>query len=318
MDHPLVSIIIPTFARAEYLATAIQSVLNQNYPNFQLIVVDDNHPESVHRCATEKVIQSVSDSRIKYIKHESNKGANAARNTGFKNSNGSFIGFLDDDDEFKESKISSQIAVAKKFESRRGLLIFVGAEIISSGGSRYSYWIKNRPNDIYEFESSSPFTGNLIGSNSFVLVDRESFQQVGGYDEGLSSCQDWDLWIKLAMINIKIVGIAKPLVKYHERDGIIRITNDYSKRVNGHLEILRRYENYIISNHKKLLKPFYRYIFYQLLPINRDKAVYVFKKQMRNGIKGMNFLSLLLDFSMIYIVRSPKLYQFARKIKHLR
>ena len=88
-----VSVIIPTHNRPEYVGRAIKSVLNQTYQDFEIIVVDDGLEKRA-----EPVINKITDSRIKYIKHEQEKGGSAARNTGIRAAQGEYIAFLDNDD----------------------------------------------------------------------------------------------------------------------------------------------------------------------------------------------------------------------------
>ena len=95
-ERPTVSVIIPTYNRAYLIDRSIQSVLNQTYQDFELIVVDDGSTDN-----TEDIIRQFQekDKRIKYIKYDKNKGGSAARNTGIKNSVRKYIAFQDSDDE---------------------------------------------------------------------------------------------------------------------------------------------------------------------------------------------------------------------------
>ena len=90
---PDVSVIIPTYDRSEFLRTAIASVLAQTLQDFEIIVVDDASADD-----TQEVVGNLDDGRIRYIRHEINKGVAATRNTGVLNSKGKYIAFLDDDD----------------------------------------------------------------------------------------------------------------------------------------------------------------------------------------------------------------------------
>ena len=103
-----VSVIIPTYKRPDSLDRAINSVLGQTYPYVEVIVVDDNNPDTEGRRQTEAKMASFADNlRVKYVKHEQNKNGAAARNSGAKASTGDFIAFLDDDDEFLPKKNES-------------------------------------------------------------------------------------------------------------------------------------------------------------------------------------------------------------------
>ena len=100
-EHDItVSAIIPTYNRANIVIRAIQSVLNQTYQNFELLVIDDGSQDN-----TEEIVTGIHDNRIKYIRHEKNKGVAAARNTGIEAAKGEFIAFLDSDDEWLPNKL---------------------------------------------------------------------------------------------------------------------------------------------------------------------------------------------------------------------
>ena len=101
-----VSVIIITHNRSNLLGAAITSVLNQTFQDFEIIVVDDASKDD-----TGNVVQTFDDKRIRYIRHETNKGHAAARNTGLQNAVGEYIGFLDDDDAWLPEKLQRQVAL---------------------------------------------------------------------------------------------------------------------------------------------------------------------------------------------------------------
>jgi glycosyltransferase involved in cell wall biosynthesis len=103
-NNPTVSIIIPTYNRSRLLARAVKSVLNQTYQNFELIIVDDASTDN-----TEEVVGSFNDERIKYVRHEKNKGEAVARNTGIKAARGEYIASHDSDDEWLHEKLAKRI-----------------------------------------------------------------------------------------------------------------------------------------------------------------------------------------------------------------
>ena len=104
-----VSVIIPTYNRAEFLRSAIESALNQTYTDLEIIVSDDKSTDH-----TREVVKSFKDNRIKYILNEGNKGPSATRNTAILASKGEYIAFLDDDDEWLPDKLQSQVEVLDK------------------------------------------------------------------------------------------------------------------------------------------------------------------------------------------------------------
>lgn len=109
-EEALVSIIIPTYKRSKYIERTIESVLKQSYKNIEIIVVDDNNPETIFREETEKIMEKYKDYKnIKYIKHKKNMNGCTARNTGLEHAKGKYICFLDDDDIIYQNKLKEQV-----------------------------------------------------------------------------------------------------------------------------------------------------------------------------------------------------------------
>lgn len=108
--EPLVSIVMPTYNRPLTLERAIDSCLNQTYLNIEIVIVDDNNPDSEARVETQNIIKKYDNNpKVKYIQLERNSGACVARNKGIEIANGEYITFLDDDDEFFEDNIEKEI-----------------------------------------------------------------------------------------------------------------------------------------------------------------------------------------------------------------
>ncbi len=104
MRGPLVSVIVPAYRNADFLGEAVQSVLDQTYPNFEVIVVNDASPDH-----TREVVSRFSDPRVKYIVHPENRGLSATRNTGIRASSGNLIALLDGDDFFHREKLQRHV-----------------------------------------------------------------------------------------------------------------------------------------------------------------------------------------------------------------
>lgn len=195
MDNncPLVSVVIPTYKRPDFLVRSIESVLNQTYPNVEAIVVDDNNPDTQARTRTEDIMKQFRDnSRVTYIKHEKNKNGSTARNTGARASNGEFVAFLDDDDEYTPNRIESML---KRF-----------AQLPSDYGVCYSRYVSRMP-DGKELKSKENREGDcfllalmkdlVFGSGSNNLVKRSAYEAIGGYDESFKRNQDHEFMIRL-------------------------------------------------------------------------------------------------------------------------
>ena len=104
MSTPKVSVIVPVYNGARYLGEAIESVLNQTFQDFELVVVSDASPDD-----SADVVRQFSDQRIRYLEHAQNRGSIAARNTGIEASRGDIVVFLDQDDVFHAEKLHTHV-----------------------------------------------------------------------------------------------------------------------------------------------------------------------------------------------------------------
>jgi len=217
INKGLVSVIIPTYKRNEMLGRAIQSVLNQTYNNIEVIVVDDNDSKTIYRKNTEEIMKRYSnDNRVKYIKHAENKNGAAARNTGIRNSQGDFIAFLDDDDEFFEDKISLQVNRLNVLDSSWGG-IYCACQTYQEGIKKTAYMNYTEGNLCKELLLME----NSIFAGSTLLIRREVIQELKGFDESFTRHQDWELLVRFFR-KYKIAYINKILVKIHMDSDINR------------------------------------------------------------------------------------------------
>ena len=102
----MVSVIIPTYNRADTIKRSIESVLSQSYQDFEIIIIDDGSTDDTYR-----VVKEIRDTRICYIKGDKRMGANAARNIGVQRAKGEFIAFQDSDDIWRKDKLENQRVV---------------------------------------------------------------------------------------------------------------------------------------------------------------------------------------------------------------
>lgn len=201
MYNSLITTIIPTYKRNDFIERAILSVENQSYDDIEIIVVDDNEPDSIYRAETEQKIKHLQKryNNIRYIKHDKNKGAPAARNTGILSAHGDYIAFLDDDDYWKVNKIEEQIKYIYKYD-----VILSSAEYIDA-----DYNFKNfNKNEITKKDLKYRNCGG--GSTSSLLIKKSVISQFL-FDTDLKKSQDYDLYIRLSY-RYKIKYIADPLV----------------------------------------------------------------------------------------------------------
>jgi glycosyltransferase involved in cell wall biosynthesis len=209
MNHPLVSVIIPTYKRSNYLLRAINSVLNQSYKNIEIIVIDDNDGDNEFRKATSVNLKEYIDAnQIVYLKHKNNKGVPAARNTGMEYSSGKYIAFLDDDDEFCDDKIEKQVALFEASDDSLGLVY--GAFLRVEVGSNKEDIIRPK----YKGYLYNILGLNHIGPPSMVMVSRKAVDDIKGFDESLRHREDADFCYRLSK-NFNIDYIDDILMKYY-------------------------------------------------------------------------------------------------------
>ena len=201
-NNGLVSIIIPTFKRADYIDRAILSVMNQSYSNWELIIVDDNNENTLERFEMEnKMLKYVNNQKIKYIKHEKNKNGAAARNTGILNSNGDYITFLDDDDFYLKDRLKIIVDFLSKNKEYDG--------VYTSGCVLYKdfFYAKLSGNLQKEILSLKP----IIRTGSNMFFRRKVFDEVGLFDETFTRHQDLEILVRFFR-KFKICAIDKVLV----------------------------------------------------------------------------------------------------------
>tara|TARA_B100001093_G_scaffold100534_1_gene92605 strand:+ start:8491 stop:9450 length:960 start_codon:yes stop_codon:yes gene_type:complete len=197
-----VCVIIPCYKDSETLEKAIQSVINQTVPVDEIIVVNDFSPET-------KAIDSIISSypSIIYIKNNFNVGLAKSRNIGVNKSSTELISFLDADDELHPQKIELQLSVYKP--SHAITCSFGRKNNFSSNKFYKSLKIK-----YHESKKKILVRNTLNGAG--ILVSKKELLLVGGYDENLRSCEDWDLWIRFIDDGLKIIKIQLPLYLYNE------------------------------------------------------------------------------------------------------
>lgn len=200
---PKVSIIIPTHNRPRLIVRAIRSILNQTFQDFEIIVVDDGTKERA-----EGVVTSLNDHRIVYIKHELQKGAAAARNTGLAHAKAEYIGLLDDDDEALPRRLELQVQALD--EHPEVGLVFTSLELIERGRTVEKLMEKTPKEGVSKAELLKK---NFIFGTTLMLR-RSCLEGDIFFDESFPKNQEWDLVLRL-MDRTKFLAITEKLVRAH-------------------------------------------------------------------------------------------------------
>lgn len=232
----LISVIITTYKRPlSVLSRAIESVLQQTYPQIELLVVNDAPEDKALANSIREYILTLNDGRVTYIEHEKNKGANVARNTGLNRAKGSFLAYLDDDDEWAPNKLEFQIACM----TPEVALVYGSFTLLKEGGD------PEIVAKIVDDPLESILEGNFIGSTSFPLLRTSAVKKVGGFDDSLASCQEYDLWIRL-ILEYKIVYLPSNLgFYYYSNDSTFRSAQKYLAGIES---IVNKYKNTYLAH----------------------------------------------------------------------
>jgi glycosyltransferase involved in cell wall biosynthesis len=190
-------------------------------------------------------VERFRDQRIKYFRHETNKGIGATRNTGVLNSSGEYIAFLDDDDAWLPQKLALQCAVLDSRPPTVGVVYT----------ARYRFDWRNkaiigRNVPRYRGDLLDPLrNGNCIGTTSSVMLRKECFEVVGLFDEELVYGEDYDMWVRIAR-KFQFEYLSEPLAHYSLHD--VKLSIDYQKRLRAQERILKKHHAYFASDQRRL------------------------------------------------------------------
>ena len=222
-----ISVIIPTYNRKHTLQRAIDSVLSQTFKPYEIIIVDDGSKDGTK----EWLLQNYPS--VQYI-HQPNNGVSSARNKGIQISQGSWIALLDSDDEWMPKKL--------EYQSR-----FIELNKDSSFCHTNEIWIRNGVR-VNQMKKHKKYGGDIFKhcldicriSPSSSIINKDVFEEVGAFDESLTVCEDYDLWLRVTA-KFNILFLDEPLIK----------------KYGGHLDQLSRVpegiEQYRIRSLEKIL-----------------------------------------------------------------
>ena len=224
--HPSegVSIVIPCYNQARFLAEAIESALAQTYPNIEIVVVDDGSTDNTAAVTTRY-------ERVHYI-HQRNQGLPAARNTGLRHSLGRMLVFLDADDRLLPGAVSE--GVRHLLEHEDSALASGEHRYIKDDGTILQEWKRVMPGSNH-FEAL--LRGNYIGMIAAVIFRRSAIESVGAFDTSLNACEDYDLYLRIAA-QFPISAHDRVVAEYRRHDGAM--SNDPARMLHAAVTVLKR------------------------------------------------------------------------------
>jgi len=248
---PKISIIIPTYNRADLLPRAINSVLNQTFKDFELFIVDDGSTDN-----TKEVVNLFvkKDNRIKYIYQKNSGGAANPKNNAIKYCSGKYIAYLDHDDEWFPTKLEKQYNLFEQSTNKKLGMVSCNVLIINE---------KEKINGVHKMSKYHKLEDLLLSgneyafSNSSMMIDRSIVDIVGTRDENLKIFEDLDFTIRLALAGYDLDFVDETLVKYYidannfSKD-FKRASPDYEKFIKKHEQLLKKYP--------KILAVYYRHL----------------------------------------------------------
>lgn len=190
--NPLVSIVIPVYKGANYLAEAIDSALAQTYKNIEVVVVNDGSPDDG---ATEKVALSYGD-KIRYI-FQKNGGVSSALNTGIKEMRGEYFSWLSHDDLYEPTKIEKQVALIQDEND----IILCSGSLVDENRKPMPHHVRTLDGRLNNIEVFNAFIHDYSLNGLGFLIPRHIFKEVGTFDESMRYLQDLDMWLRILMYN---------------------------------------------------------------------------------------------------------------------
>lgn len=231
-EYMKISVVIPAFNREKYIVKCLDSIVNQSYKPYEIVVIDDASTDN-----TVALVEEYSNTIIKIIKCKKNGGAQKARNIGIKEATGEWIAFMDSDDEWLPDKLEKQ----KKMIEILGYNVCAGGAFVCKKDSNKKWLCDGKSGYVYE-EVLKLRTYLLFQT---LLIKKECIINAGGLDEKVVAYQELDTAIRIAKLE-KIAYLDEPLFKYylHEDD---TISKNRINGINGRKYIFDKYRTEIIK-----------------------------------------------------------------------
>lgn len=217
-EDPLVTVVVPTYDRPDYLRRAVRSVVDQTYDEIELVVVDDNETTPASTALDDLPLQELT--AVEFVRGRDHENAAAARNTGVETASGEFVAFLDDDDWWFEDKLTRQVDAFDRADGDVGL-VYTGATLVYDDYRKISI-----PPAVEESMTKALLRRNVVGSMSVVVVRRHIAESVP-FDDQFPSWEDQVWYVDLSRVT-DFDRIPETLVGY-EHDSPDRLSEDLDR-----------------------------------------------------------------------------------------
>ncbi|BCL37896.1 glycosyltransferase [Nostoc sp. MS1] len=299
-NSPEISVVIPAYNCEKTIKETINSVLQQTFSDFELIIINDGSQDS-----TLNVISEIQDRRLKIFSFD-NAGGNVSRNRGLNLAVGNYVSFLDADDMWTPDKLESQLEALQKnsdthvayswtdYIDEEGNFIVSGRRVSVNG-------------DVYE----KLLINNFLENGSNPLIARELLMELGGFDESLKAAQDWDMWLRLAA---KYSFVAVPKVQILYRVSSKSLSTNLTRQEKYCLQVLENSFQRRPAKSKSTLNlskaNIYKYLTCKALqePCDKEKGIVAFKFLCKYFINDNHrlkqksfFIKLLLKILVILV-----------------
>lgn len=289
----LVSVVIPSYGGGEFLRRAVDSVLGQTYKDIEIIVVDDNGVGTENQLKTAEQMKVYGDNpNVLYVCHEVNKNGSAARNTGVKNSKGTYIALLDDDDEFYPDNIERQMEVMSTLGDDFALT-YCGIRSFVGDNMDHEFHPTHSGDLLYEV-----LTHTVVIGSSSLLIKRSVWDELDGFDESFRRHQDWEFTARVCA-TYKVTAVDHIGVKRHiimrnspkNPDQTLQYRNHYLEKMKPLIERFSpKEQKFIVMNN--LLD-----VCVQYLKAKQYRDFFKLYSSIKPGFYGVNYLYRRFKFA---------------------
>lgn len=256
---PNISVVIPAFNAEKTIKETVESVLNQTFRDFEVIIVNDGSTDK-----TLNILSQFSDYRVRVFSQE-NSGPQKSRNLGIEKSVGEYITFLDADDLWKPDKLELQLQMFKQYPESSVVYSWTNVIDEENQVSRRGGYFKRRGNVFLDL-----LLINFIESGSNPLIRSEVIKRVGGFDEEIVAGQDWDMWLSLAE-NHTFEVVPKVQILYRKNQNLRSWSGNIERQERGVMQVLKKHlssKKLPLGYRRACIANSYKYLLFECLQSN--------------------------------------------------